>query len=234
MRLRAVTWNVHQWVGRDGRDGPDMDRCAAVLRGFDAHIAGLQEAAVPGDEALSRLEKALDMRAVLGPTLERTGGRFGNLLLTTLDVESVDLHDISVAEREPRGVIDAVLSGHGTRLRALVSHFGLRRAERRVQARLLEELLRLGDRGLPTVLLADCNEWNPWSGSLRRLEDWFGGAPGARRTWPARLPVFALDRIFCRPARRLAQPRAVIGPDARAASDHLPLAGDMGLEGEEA
>ena len=46
-------------------------------------------------------------------------------------------------------------------------------------------------------------------------------------TFPSGLPLFSLDRIYARAP--LATRRAWTDPDARRASDHLPLIADLGL-----
>jgi len=50
----------------------------------------------------------------------------------------------------------------------------------------------------------------------------FEAAP-APRTFPARWPLFSLDRIWISPRRRLLQVQVHASPLARIASDHLPL-----------
>lgn len=103
----------------------------------------------------------------------------------------------------------------------IVTHFGLRAKERRLQAR---ELLRLASQPSPEplVVLGDFNEWTPWSRRLRRLRSQLEAKP-APRTYPRRFPLLALDRIWVRPAECLLELSAHDTPLARLASDHLPL-----------
>ena len=112
-------------------------------------------------------------------------------------------------------------------LRVVVTHFGLRVAERRRQVRLLVSILQESPE-VPTILLADVNEWLPPSRVLRKLHRVMGRAP-ARRTFPSRFPVFALDRIWVRPASCLEALTVHRSPLARVASDHLPLAATIEL-----
>jgi len=45
------------------------------------------------------------------------------------------------------------------------------------------------------------------------------------RTFPARFPLFKLDRIYCRPASALLSSR--VDPAARSISDHLPIIAEI-------
>ena len=73
-----------------------------------------------------------------------------------------------------------------------------------------------------TVLMGDFNEWLLWGRPLRRLRRVFPPLP-APATFPARRPIFSLDRIWLSTGREglaLEVPRTRA---AREASDHLPL-----------
>jgi endonuclease/exonuclease/phosphatase family metal-dependent hydrolase len=70
--------------------------------------------------------------------------------------------------------------------------------------------------------MGDLNEWFLWGRPLRWLHVQFRRTP-APATFPARLPVFALDRFWVRPRVLLDHLVVHSSPLARAASDHLPL-----------
>jgi endonuclease/exonuclease/phosphatase family metal-dependent hydrolase len=53
--------------------------------------------------------------------------------------------------------------------------------------------------------------------------------PTVHPTYPSRFPLFALDRIYCRPANLLKTSHTFSA--ARLASDHLPVVADIGLAG---
>jgi len=80
----------------------------------------------------------------------------------------------------------------------------------------------------PVVLLGDLNEWFLWGRPLRWLRRHFGRTP-APATYPARWPLFALDRIWVEPARLLERIEVLSAAPARAASDHLPLRAMLAL-----
>jgi len=173
----------------------------------------------------ARLAEATGMTVVSGPTMRRATASYGNLLLSRHPVVAVRRHDMSTHEREPRGALDVDLEVNGRCERVLVCHLGLNAAERTLQVHQLVELLRTPP-GAPAILLGDLNQWFPWWGPARPLNALFGGHP-LRRSFPARLPLLPLDRIFVRPGRRVQRVVAHRSRLARQASDHLPVYADL-------
>lgn len=230
MRLRLVSWNIHSCVGTDKRYDPS--RIASVLAGFDADIIGLQEVdwrapQYEGTDQLSFLASRLGMNAIAGPNLIDHRGEFGNALLTRLQVEDVDHLDLSLPGREPRGCIDAKLVGEGRRIRVFVTHLGLMRRERVKQLRTIAQHLADGAIVDIRCLIGDINEWLPPLISGRDLIPKPFHAVCAPRTFPSKMPVFRLDRVYVAPLpSRLVQHPFVTG-SARRASDHLPIVIDV-------
>lgn len=215
----VATWNVHGCRGGDGRCDPE--RVAAVVGELDADLLGLQEIE---SSVVHVIAAHTGYTAVAGPTRTHHPGTGGNALLTRYRVTSVRRHDLSHDGREPRGALDVELAHVGRRCRAVVTHLGLQGAERRAQVRRLLEVLE--DEAEPdalTVLLGDLNEWLGPGRALRALRRRF--ACGGARSFPAWLPMLALDRIVVRPAVALQSVRAHGSRLARAASDHLPVIG---------
>lgn len=225
--LRVATYNVHSYVGTDGRRDPD--RVAAVIRAMEADVVGLQEVEardVPGAglNEVAYLAQAVGMEGVHGPTLERDGGPYGNALLTRHPVRAVRRVDLSVSGREPRGVLDVDLDVRGAPVRVCVTHFGLARHER---GRQLEIVLDLLDRHTcpVDVLVGDFNEWLPWW-RLQRLNLLMGRSP-AVRSFPSRWPLLPLDRIWVRPRKAVVAIGAFRAAGAAVASDHVPVVADL-------
>ena len=237
-RLRVATYNIHRALGRDGRLDPD--RVADVILGLDADVVALQEVETPlvstPAALLGRLADA-GYEPLLGPTITSDRHSYGNVLLTRLPVLACSRVDISVAQREPRGLIDARLAlppaagshpGGNPRpaLRCLATHLGLNAAERRRQIERIAEQIDAGrDSGnrrvAPTILLGDFNEWWPRD-HLKPIDNRLERTP-ARATWPSRWPLLALDRIWYGGALNLDRMHVVSSRQARVASDHLPL-----------
>lgn len=223
--LVVASYNVHGFVGLEGRFDPA--RTFRVIEALHADVVALQEVHAPAREprALAALAEMAGYQLLLGPTLRRRGGDFGNALMTRLPVESVRRHDLSIDGREPRGAIDARLRCGDAVLHLVAVHLGLRAAERSAQisrlASRLGEAAGCEEPGL-RVLLGDFNEWEPRGRRLAPLARRVG--PFSRRaTYPSRLPLLALDRIAVRPSHAVLGVRAVATPLARRASDHLPL-----------
>jgi endonuclease/exonuclease/phosphatase family metal-dependent hydrolase len=219
MRLTIATYNIHQCRGMDGRHDPE--RVLGVLLELNADVVGLQEVNSRehrGLELLDWLAQETKLHPIAGPTLLRDPWHYGNALLTRCPVKELRRVDLSLPGREPRGAIDADLDCDGSVLQLIVTHLGLKPAERRIQVQRL--LKRFGTKHC--VLMGDLNEWFLRGRPLHWIKAIFGHSP-APPTFPAVLPVFALDRIWIRPPGTLIDLRVHKTALARRASDHLPV-----------
>jgi endonuclease/exonuclease/phosphatase family metal-dependent hydrolase len=159
------------------------------------------------------------MHSMAGPTLVSTRGHCGNALLSRWPIREARSIDLSVRKREPRAAIDADLDVDGHGLRVVVTHLGLRPGERLQQVERLLAALDVSS-GRPTVILADANEWRPLVALRRRLKHFgYRSLP----TFPAVLPILALDLVMVRPAQALREVAVHRSAVARRASDHLPV-----------
>jgi len=219
--LSVATYNIHGGVGADGKFS--SARIAEVLAEMRADVVALQEVPLGGrhvPDVLDALRASTGCHAAQGATWIDADGSCGNAVLSRFPIAAVRSIDLSFGSREPRGALDADLDCDGQPLRIVATHLGLRVGERREQIR---RLLQVFDTyRMPVILLGDINEWFVWGRALRQLVSHFQAVP-APATFPARWPVFALDRIWIRPRHRLVHVRAHDTPLARAASDHLPL-----------
>ncbi len=230
MHVKAVSYNIHSAVGRDRVFAPE--RILGVVRSLDAGIVALQEvdARIGEPHRLDQFRffaEFLGLESIAGPNIVEHRGEYGNVLLTSWPIESRRLIRLSVASREPRGAICAVLRCGAHRLQVVNTHLGLRLGERSEQVRRLLEEANAHEG--PTLFMGDFNVWRRRSRLLARL-----GAPAERAlapaTFPSSWPLIALDRIWTRPLALLDSVRAVRTPLTTAASDHLPLEADVRLE----
>jgi endonuclease/exonuclease/phosphatase family metal-dependent hydrolase len=236
--VRVVTYNIHKCVGVDGRYDPA--RVVAVLREIHADIACLQEVGARRgierhSDQWSYLGEATGCRVILGTGIRDHRGRFGNAILTRFPILAARSIDLTVAGHEPRGAIDADLLAGDRVLRVIATHFGLRAAERRLQANrlmtLLGETSTVGRREADAVLLmGDLNEWRGRSGAIRAFDRRLGPS-AAERTFPSWMPVLALDRIYADGPAVLHGVSVYRSSLARLASDHLPLVGTLSWDG---
>jgi endonuclease/exonuclease/phosphatase family metal-dependent hydrolase len=226
--LIVATYNVQKGLGLDMRRDPA--RTARVIGELGADVVALQEADRRfGDRAgvldLDALREITGLMAV--PMPSRSGrlahGWHGNLVLIR-DAEIEDVRPITLPGLEPRGAIQVDLRIGPHPLRIVAAHLGLLRGSRLIQARALAEAHGRGD-GRPTVLLGDLNEWRIGRrSSLLPLTRAMGGhvAPGAP-SFPARMPMLALDRVLTCTAAQVLEIAPHDSPLARIASDHLPV-----------
>lgn len=223
--LTIASYNIHKGRGLDRRT--DLARIAAVLAEIGADVVGIQEVYRPQAEVLAR---HLDMRLVMGVTVHRAEGPYGNAVLTRLAVRGAHTFDLTRREREPRGGIRVDVTVGGHLLHLFNVHFGLRIRERAEQVELLVSQHILGDavHGW-RVVVGDLNEWFPGAVGRALRRELHG--PRVRRTHPAPLPLFALDRIYW--DRDLAGEGFHVHrtPLARVASDHLPVVARLSLDG---
>ncbi len=222
--FRVVSYNIHGCVGRDRRR--DADRIAASIRGFAADVVGLQEVDThsgPGLDSsqMDYLPHATGLHAAHGPLWSRHHGHYGNLVLSAHPIVAVRHIDLGIGRHEPRGALDCDIALRDCLLRVVVTHFGLRPAERRAQAARLMAALA-PDCRRPLVVMGDFNDWRARGPSLAPLH----GPLGRRQsppTYPAFFPLLPLDRIFVCPAEASVTIHAENSSAARIGSDHLPL-----------
>lgn len=228
---------MHRCVGADGRRDPA--RVARVLAELAADVLALQEVealrgGVDASDQFSFLAAATGCAALRGETLRSPASDYGNALLVRGRVLESWRLDLSVPGREPRGALAADAVVRGARIRAVATHLGLERAERRAQVRRLLDWIDAlpGAAWALRLVMGDVNEWLPRAFSLRLLRARLGPSR-APRTFPARRPLLALDRIWVTPGgalRRVAAHRTAL---ASVASDHLPLRAELRWPGSD-
>ena len=228
MKLRIASYNVHSFVGSDGRR--DVRRIARVINTLEAEVVALQEVVfTPGKngapEPLEMLAELSGFTAVSAPIDRRDGVPFGNTVLTRLPVTAQRRICLDYPSCEPRTALELWLETSARPLRVVATHLGLRPGERRQQVRTILSHVE-GDERSVTVLLGDFNEWFLIGRPLRWLHARFGHG-AAVRSFPARWPLFALDRIWVHPQHALTRFEAFAAGEARVASDHLPVVAEL-------
>ncbi|MGE8466719.1 hypothetical protein D3C81_533490 [compost metagenome] len=159
-------------------------------------------------------------------------GDHGNALLSKFPISQFDNLDVSIDGNEQRGLLHCRLEvpGHA-QVHAVCVHLGLREAHRQRQVRLLLDLLDSLPREAPVIIAGDFNDWRLKADALlsEHLVEAFGehfGTPA--RSFPARLPLLRLDRIYLRNAMP-AKAQVLSKYPWSHLSDHAPLAAEISL-----
>jgi len=238
-RLRVLTLNLHKGFSALGQRDVLHDIRLAV-RQVNADVVFLQEVmGVASEAGRSQYEFLADSiwdDHAYGRNAVSSLGHHGNAVLSRYPITQWRNHDISVPHREPRGLLQCSLAipGYPRPLHAFCVHLGLREAERRWQLHALADLLLpIRAWGEPVVVAGDFNDWRHVGHqhllAQTALQEVHQLAHGhLARTFPARWPVLALDRIYV--ANTLDQHPLLLPnqPWARL-SDHAPLAAEITL-----
>jgi endonuclease/exonuclease/phosphatase family metal-dependent hydrolase len=225
--VRAMTWNIHGGVRPDGVH--DLRRVVALVQRHAPDIVALQEIdsrrKTPGIEpAFVFLADQLGRHTADAKLITAPDGHYGHAVFSRWPMSGASLHDISLPRCEPRAAIECTIDTPFKPLHVVAAHLGLRFRERRRQADALMSLAQAGVE--PTLMLGDFNDWI-WRGSVQRALAGVLPARTHHKTFPGRLPLFALDRIYARPAGILLH--SWTDSSACAVSDHLPVVADLDL-----
>ena len=223
--IRVLTWNVHGCVGRDGMHDPD--RVARVLEAAQPDISALQEidtrTRAAARDPFSYFGELFGWTTVSARTLSARDGHYGHIVLSRWPIESLGEVDLSVRWREPRKAIVGAIDSPGGRIVVIAAHLGLLPFERRRQfARLKDRIAEIAHR--PLIVLGDFNDFPGRGLAERNLTPPLRPSPELP-TYPSRLPLLPLDRIWFSDPFELAT--IVTLRDAERVSDHLPLVASL-------
>ncbi len=161
-------------------------------------------------------------------------GHHGNALLSKYPILRDRNLDISITGPERRGLLHCVLQvpGHD-QVHAICVHLSLLESHRQLQLDLLCKLLESLPERAPVIIAGDFNDWqlqgNARLKQCRDLHEAFEQHDGSlAKTYPARMPLLRLDRIYLRNATSHT-PRILGSKPWTHLSDHLPLAVEVHL-----
>jgi endonuclease/exonuclease/phosphatase family metal-dependent hydrolase len=244
--LRVLTMNVHKgftffnrrFVLRELRDAV-REVAADLVFLQEIHGARRGPGADDGCADMPHYEFLADQiwpEYAYGRNAVYTDGDHGNALLSKYPIVSSENVDVSVARHEKRGLLHCALRlpGRAGIVHAICVHLGLKQAHRALQ---LQQLCAFVEQRVPDAEpLLVAGDFNDWRGKahaiLRRcarlVEVFVETTGGAARTFPARLPLLALDRIYVRGVRDHA-PLPLPARPWNGLSDHAPLAAEIRL-----
>ncbi|HVS39094.1 MAG TPA: endonuclease/exonuclease/phosphatase family protein [Gemmataceae bacterium] len=235
--MRLMTYNIHKGVGHDRRYR--LERVMAVIAAEAPDLICLQEVdhnvrRSRHDDQPALLAERLQVEAHLYQVnVPRGEGGYGNLLLSRWPMHTERSVPLHYRRRTRRGAQLAVVETPEGPLHLVHVHFGLSERERRWQAsRLLQSPEFLAAAHLPTLIAGDFNDWRNTLG--RRCLSAHGFQPATSpirrfRSFPAFLPLAAIDKIYFRGDVHVTATRVVRSRPARRASDHLPVVCDFSL-----
>jgi len=244
--ITVASYNMRKAIGTDRKRRPD--RVLHVLQQIDADVVALQEAdkrmggrgaAVPHELIDSHgLYKPVPLRVRHRRTLERFPGgeaaeKFlkintrnlgwhGNALLVKPHIGILDVAALDLPMLEPRGAVMAELLVHDRPVRVIGMHLDLSGLWRRRQLRSIMEAVSRRAHKMPTILMGDTNEWRDAAGCLKDLNGSYRIAPTGP-SFHSRRPIASLDRIIVDHRLGIEAAGVHASPEARTASDHLPI-----------
>lgn len=221
--MRVFTWNVH--VGHQGREA----RQAEAVQACGADIVLLQEL-VEGKDHEAVLARGWPHVYFAPARRRRGGGRQGTLLLSRTPFTFLGCWDLSNHPLERRVALGVVLPGG---LHLVTVHLDLTSLGRRRQMdRLERQIDAIVPKVAPLLLVGDCNDWNLSLDrhlASRGFQEAHRVAHGrCARTYPAGLPLLALDRIYGR-GLTFTGAKRFAGMPWKNLSDHLPLMAEFAL-----
>jgi endonuclease/exonuclease/phosphatase family metal-dependent hydrolase len=222
--IRVMTWNVHGTFNLNPRF--DVDGVCAIIEKWAPDIVALQEVDSRGrrDDVFGRLADSVGEHRAEARSIIAEDGHYGQVLLSRWPfVTEPTITDVSYREREPRRAIAACVRLPVGEVKVIATHLGLSVHERYAQARTLVDLVDSSG----TIVLGDFNDWF-WVKSVRRVLASRCPVRTRLRTFPSRLPVLRLDRIYTTPNGRIVA--AWTDREARAYSDHLPVLATITFE----
>lgn len=242
--MRVLSYNIHKGIGgRDRRYRPE--RVLAAIAREEPDVICLQE--VDRNVRRTQFHDQPEMFSeILGAkfglaehvyqlNVPIAEGGYGNLILSRYPLET--RHNVCLRRgwRKPRGAQVVIVSTPQGPLRLVNWHLGLNERERHWQVRkLLSDTAFCNGDSLPSLIVGDFNDWRNTLAAGPFTE--FGYTkltwpPKEFRSFPAYMPLGALDKAFARGNLAFDRARVVRNRVTRDASDHLPLVVDFGLNG---
>ncbi len=242
MQLRLVTYNIHKGIGGVDRNYR-LDRITEAIGHLAPDVVLLQEVddGVPRsqhDRQVDIIGEALQMpHRAYQANVRLKQGHYGNAILSRFPLSDVHDLDLTIPLKKRRRALVAhcrLKDDCHTRTVLLFNvHLGLAGFERTIQLkRILTSPALVHTRQETAVIVA--GDYNDVWGTLgRRLLEpaGFQAACLRRHTFPAVLPMRALDRVYFRGALNVDHSFASRTKAARQASDHLPLVADFRFAG---
>jgi endonuclease/exonuclease/phosphatase family metal-dependent hydrolase len=217
MDLQVATYNIRKGVSQFNRR-TFVHELRDRLRAVDADIVFLQEVVGHHERHASRFHNwperpqyeflADDVwgEFAYGRNAIYNHGHHGNAIISRLPIVAAENQDVSSLPFESRGLLHCEVSipENGTTLHCLCVHFALLEQGRRQQLHaLIDRIVELVPEDAPLIVAGDFNDWRNRAGhrlaaELGLVEVFRDHRGRPARSFPSRLPLFRLDRIYVR------------------------------------
>lgn len=246
--FKVLTVNVHKGFTTFNRRFM-LHELRDAVRSVDADVVFLQEilgthqrhsrrlAHFPQEPHYEFLADSIWGQFAYGRNAVYSNGHHGNAVLSKFPIVRYQNHNISVSGPERRGMLHCVLQPPGCPwpVHAVCVHLSLQEHHRQQQLRRICALVNNLDSQEKVVLAGDFNDWRGRAHEVLRenanLHEVFVQSTGqSPRTFPASMPMLALDRIYVRNAcPEATTPFHLPKKPWDALSDHAPLAACIAL-----
>ena len=247
-RIKVVTYNIHKGFSQFNRH-MRVHELREQLRLLDADIVFLQE--VQGEN--SRHARRIDhwpaeaqhdflaedvwQSTAYGSNVIYDHGHHGNALLSRYPIDHVHNQDVTHLRFERRGLLHTTIDHPELQapIHCVCVHLSLFARSRRRQMDALATYLETVARpASPLIIAGDFNDWRNEADRLLAqrlsLQEVFAGQDGAPaapgRSFPAKMPVLRLDRIYVR-GFSVHDPVIHFGDPWSKLSDHAALSAQL-------
>ena len=245
LRLHVATYNIHKGFSHFNRRMV-IHELRGCLRKMAPDIVFLQEVqglhlghaekheTWPDQPQHEFLAEDVWQDMAYGGNAVYDQGHHGNAILSRYPILTSVNQDVSDHPLEKRGLLHCEIQvpGLNAPLHCVCVHLGLFAGSRRRQMdALAQRMEELAPDNSPLIIAGDFNDWRNHADNLLAdrlgLTEVFCGATGQpARSFPSKLPVFRLDRIY---ARGFGIEQAVVhfGPPWSRISDHAALSAHL-------
>lgn len=248
MKLKICTYNIHKGFSQFNRRMVIHD-LRERLRSLDVDVVFLQEVQglnirhevahvdwPPGPQH-EFLAHEVWHQTAYGQNAVYDHGHHGNAILSRFEIVSSVNQDVSDHRFERRGLLhcEVDLPGIPDTAHCICVHLGLMGGSRRRQMEALAERVeQIVPPGAPLIIAGDFNDWlnraeHLLAHRLGMTEVFASGQGQVARSFPSRLPVLRLDRIYVR-GFGVQQANVHCGPIWSRISDHAPLTADLAFD----
>lgn len=245
--LRVCTYNIHKGFSQFNRRMV-IHELRERLRNLDVDLIFLQEVQGMHMRHANRhvdwpmhpqhefLAQDVWTQTAYGRNAVYDHGHHGNAILSRFTIAASHNLDVSDHRFERRGLLhcEIELPGVPMQVHCVCVHLGLMAGSRRRQmAALVERMEQVAPGNTPLIIAGDFNDWrNHAADALAErlgLQEVFHSDRGKlARSFPSRMPLLALDRIYVR-GFDIEQVAVHSGFPWSKISDHSPLTADLEL-----